>query len=139
MKKVYVGCALTHADEQFRSSVEDFKNSLREKGYEVLDFLWVMDKDPTPGQVYEWDIKNCVKNCDALVGICDHPSLGLGFEIGEAVRMNKQVILIAHEDTKITRLVRGAAEVEDNVSFHSYKHLEKDGLEITCNELAKVL
>ncbi len=135
--KLYVGCALTHAEEDFRQSVEKFKENLRKADYEVLDFLWVLDDDPTPKQVYEWDIKGCVKNCDVLVGICDHPSLGLGFEIGEAVRMGKRVILIAHNETKVSRLVVGAADVEPNVSFHRYEHLEKDGFRAVCAELEK--
>jgi hypothetical protein len=38
MKKIYVGCSLTHATQEYRDGIEEFKKRLGEK-YEVLKFL----------------------------------------------------------------------------------------------------
>lgn len=124
--KLYVGCALTHADEKFRSGVEKLKKNLRAEGYDVLDFLWVLDDDPTPKQVFDWDIGHCVKDCDAFIAICDYPSLGLGYETAEAVNRKKPVLALAHKDSKVTRLIRGAADVVKDFKFEVYGDIERD-------------
>jgi len=122
-KKVYVGCALTDASEEFKQSVEDLKQNLRAEGHEVFDFVGLTKG--TPEDVYRWDIGHCVKNCDAFIGICDFPSLGLGYEIAEAVNLKKPILTLAHQDSKVTRLIIGAAEAVPNFSFKRYKNLEE--------------
>jgi len=122
--KVYVGCSLTKASEEFKAGVEELKAALRAQGYEVFDFVGLVKG--TPKDVYEWDIKHCVGEADAVVGICDEPSIGLGYELCEATRLGKPVLAVAHEDNKITRLVHGAAEVEPNFTFAVYKNLVED-------------
>jgi hypothetical protein len=64
-----------------------------------------------------------VGDCDALIAICDHPSIGLGYEMNEAIRLKKPVLAIAQEDAGVTRLVLGAAEVEPNLRFERYASL----------------
>ncbi|HJP96833.1 MAG TPA: hypothetical protein VJ843_05700 [Candidatus Saccharimonadales bacterium] len=120
-KKLYVGCGLTHAPEEFRDSVDRFKDALRESGHTVLDFLGLVAG--TPGDVYRHDIKVNVASCDILVGICDEPSIGLGMEIGTAIGLGKQVLLAAQDECAITRIVPGAAEEELNVHFARYTDL----------------
>ncbi|HSX16494.1 MAG TPA: hypothetical protein VLH86_00125 [Patescibacteria group bacterium] len=122
--KLYVGCSLTKADEAFKDSVEQLKTALRVAGYEVFDFVGLVNG--TPKDVYEWDIQHCVATCDAFVGICDEPSIGLGYELCEATRLGKPVLAVAHADSKVTRLVHGAAEVEANVNFSTYEDLVRD-------------
>lgn len=119
--RLYVGCSLTQAPDTFRASVETFKNGLRESGHEVFDFVGLVNG--TSADVYNWDIGHCVKDCDALVAICDYPSIGLGWELGEATRLNKPVLALAHEQSSVTRLVLGAAAVEPNVYFERYAEL----------------
>jgi hypothetical protein len=68
-QKLYVGCSLSHASTVFKESVEDFKQNLRDEGYEVLDFVGLVVG--TPEDVYNWDIQYCVKQCDAFIAICD--------------------------------------------------------------------
>lgn len=119
--KVYVGCSLTLAPEAFKLTVEDFKKALRREGYEVFDFVGLVDG--TPADVYSWDIGHCVRDCDIFIAICDEPSIGLGWELGEAARLGKPVLAIVHADAKVTRLVIGAAEIEPNVRFERYQKL----------------
>jgi nucleoside 2-deoxyribosyltransferase len=93
----------------------------------------------TEAHVYNWDIGHCVRNCDAIIGICDYPSIGLGYELGEAVRLKKPVLAIAHEDSRVTRLILGAAEVEPNFRFERYKNINKDILKLVNHWLAASL
>ena len=119
--KIYVGCALTLASEEFRHSVEAFKGDLRAEGYEVFDFLGLVEG--TAADVYKWDIGHCVGDCDIFLAICDLPSIGLGYELCEAVRLGKKVLAVAHKDAKVTRQVLGAAEIEPNMRFERYDQL----------------
>lgn len=121
--KLYVGCALTDAPEDFKQSVEDFKGLLREAGYEVFDFVGLVAG--TVRDVYDWNIQHCVGECDAFIGICDFPSIGLGFETSQALTQEKPILLVAHNDTKVTRMVLGAAEAEPTLSFERYNTLEE--------------
>lgn len=120
--KLYVGCALTNAPEEFKQTVEDFKVSLREAGYEVFDFVGLVAG--TARDVYDWDIQHCVGECDAFIGICDFPAIGLGFETSRALTLGKPVLLVAHKDTKVTRLILGAAEAEPTLTFERYTTLK---------------
>jgi len=133
--QLYVGCSLTKASEKFKASVEQLKDAIRAEGHEVFDFVGLVNG--TPKDVYEWDIGHCVKNCDALIAICDEPSIGLGYEICEAVRLGKPVLAVAHEDTRVTRLVHGAADVEPNITFASYRELIADVPPLVDTLLAK--
>lgn len=119
--QLYVGCSLTLAPEAFKQEVENLKHALRSRGYEVFDFVGLVNG--TPKDVYGWDIGHCVRDCDIFIGICDEPSIGLGWELGEAVRLGKPVLAAAHVDATVTRLVLGAAETESNMRFERYKHL----------------
>lgn len=103
--KLYVGCSLTHAPEDFKSSISVLKNKLAER-FEILEFIGL--EKGTATDVYHWDVGNCVGSCDFFLAICDFPSLGLGYELGTAVeRLHKPVLAVAHTDTHITRLVVG--------------------------------
>jgi hypothetical protein len=119
--KLYVGCALTNAPEEFKEQVEQFKHALRAEGYEVFDFVGLVSG--TAADVYNWDIKHCVANCQALIAICDFPSIGLGYEMNEAIRLKKPVLALAHKESRVTRLIHGAAEAESNFHLERYETL----------------
>ncbi|EDK72336.1 hypothetical protein TM7_0539 [candidate division TM7 genomosp. GTL1] len=119
--RAYVGCSLTQAPKVFKANVEAFKADLRKNGYEVLDFVGL--EAGTALDVYRWDLEHCVGSCDVFIGICDLPSLGLGFEINQAIHLGKPTLLVAHEDAKVTRMVLGTAEAERYVSFERYSSL----------------
>lgn len=103
--KLYIGCSLTQAPEDFKQKVERAKDSLREK-YEILDFIGLVNG--TANDVYNWDIHTCVATCDVFVAIVDLPSIGLGYELGVAIeKLEKPTLILAHQDAKVTRLVLG--------------------------------
>ena len=119
-KKLYIGCSLTQAPETFKNNVSEFKDGLRQQ-YEVFDFVGLTGG--TEADVYNWDIGHCVRDCDGFVAICDYPSIGLGWELGEANKLDKPILAVAHERSSVTRLVLGAAAVEPNICFERYNDL----------------
>lgn len=78
----------------------------------------------SPADVFNWDIGHCVKDCDALIAICDYPSIGLGYELSEAARLKKPILALAHNDSRVTRLVHGASDVVPNFRFEHYDNLK---------------
>jgi len=117
MKKLYVGCSLTQAPKEFIAQVESLKEGLSEK-YEILDFIGL--KSGTARDVYDWDINKCIKECDLLLAIADYPAIGLGWELAKANELGKEIVVVAREDSKVTRLLIGAAEVHKNISIFRY-------------------
>lgn len=116
--KIYVGCAILHASDEFKESVYKLKDSLRED-YEILDFL---GEGTDPHDVYHNDIKKCVASCDLLLGICDYASLGLGYELASAVEAyNKPVLAVAHRNANVSHLIQGIDS--PLFSFERYNNL----------------
>lgn len=119
LPSIYVGCALTGAPEEFVKGVEDIKNSIRGTDrWEVLDFLGLTDGGN--GEVYQRDIEECVKSCDAFVAVADHPATGLGWELGIADERKIPTLVVAKVGARVTRLVLGAAEVKEHITFARY-------------------
>jgi len=107
MKKLrlYVGCSLTQAPEEFRKEVEELKRELGEY-FEVFDFVGLVNG--TPKDVYRWDIHRCVANCDLFVAICDYPAIGLGYEMAVAIeKFGKPTLLLVRKGVSVSRLVLG--------------------------------
>ena len=103
--KIYIGCSLTQAPEDFKVSIETIKNDLR-SDHEVMDFIGTIAG--TPADVYHWDIHECVTKCDAFIAICDLPAIGLGYELSVAVeKLHKPTLALAHKDAKVSRLLLG--------------------------------
>lgn len=121
MKKLYVGCSLTQAPEEFKTAVENLKNELR-KDFEILDFIGLTAGTPT--DVYKWDIHECVAKCDVFIAICDLPAIGLGYELAVAVEhLGKPTLALAQKDAKVTRLVLGIDK--PNYTLTRYKTMEE--------------
>src|SRR3989338_4474192 len=120
MLKLYIGCSLTHSPEDFKDLVLNLKEKLR-ADYEVFEFLGLTNGTPT--DVYNEDIGRCVARCDFFVAICDHPSLGLGYEMGTALeKYSKPTLGLAHETSNVSRLVLGINH--PMYTFKRYKTLE---------------
>ncbi|MFA5000204.1 MAG: hypothetical protein WC545_02500 [Patescibacteria group bacterium] len=114
---LYVGCALTHATEEFKKNVQALKEKLK-KVCKVLEFIGLVDG--TARDVYNHDINVCVHGCDLFVGICDQASIGLGYELATQVEDRKMPALgVAHINSKVTRLVLGIDK--PNFEFQTYE------------------
>ena len=132
--KVYVGCALTHASEDFKKQVEEFKQELRNV-CEVLCFLDI--GEATPNAVYQHDIHNCVMQSDLLVAITDQPSTGLGYEMATQTEARRKPLLaIAHEDSIVSDLILDTRQ--PGFRFIRYKNLHTDVIPVIQNILAEI-
>lgn len=121
MKKIYVGCALTQVREGFLEEVVAFKNELRKRGYEVLEFA---GPNGTPEEVVLNDA-GCVEKCDLFVAIATGPSTGLGYELAVAEFNKKPVIAVAKHGEKVSRLVQGLKIRNPKFSFVLYNSLSE--------------
>ncbi|MBP6060710.1 MAG: hypothetical protein KA515_01745 [Candidatus Pacebacteria bacterium] len=124
-KKLYIGCALTRLpkkeEKDFLKMLADLKIGLKDH-FEILEFKGVtgLAEDATPPEVYIWDINNCVKRADCMLAICDHPSLGLGYEIATAVeKQGIPVLALAHKDALVTKLIRGIDHKDFQFIYYS--------------------
>jgi hypothetical protein len=135
-KKLYVGCGLTLASEEFKSRVEDLKDRLS-KNWEIMQFLGLVDG--TAEDVYRKDIIENVGGCDAFLGVCDEPSIGLGWELCESTGLKKPTLAVAHMGSKVTRMVLGAPAFHSTMKFRRYEDMVEDVPEIVREEFAVVL
>ena len=86
--------------------------------------------------MYDYDIGNCVANCGMFVGVCDIPSIGLGWELCKAIELGKPTLGIAEQNARVTRLVLGAAVVEPNFSFERYDNMRIDTPKLVAAKFA---
>ena len=108
-KKLYIGCALTvipsDKKDAFWEMVKDTKKQLS-KSFEILEFKGLGDFPPK--EIYDFDIKECVMKADCMLAICDHPSIGLGYEMATAVeKLGIPVLAMAHKNAIVGRIIRG--------------------------------
>ena len=117
---LYVGCALTHATEEFKQNVQALKERLRGICH-VLEFVGLVDG--TSADVYHHDIDGGVRSCHLFVAICDQASIGLGYELaGQVEDRKKPTLAVAQIDAKVTRLVLGIDR--PNFEFKRYRDFD---------------
>lgn len=132
--KVYVGCSLRKAPEALITQVEKFKSSLNDlDDVEVLKFVGLGDYQDT--DVFSHDIYS-VESCDIFVAICDEPSTGLGIEIERAMSLRKPILLPAHQDAEVSKMISGYAKLQANMTYETYQELATDGLETVRDFIA---
>lgn len=140
--RVYVGCALTHAPQDFKDGIELFKKRLREiEWIEVLDFITPNStlQNPDPGHIYYNDIHECVGTAHVLVADICHASLGLGYELGTSAEKHKiPVLMYAPKNCRISQLPIGAAQRNDHVTFSRYQSSILDSFDEILDELKSI-
>jgi len=120
-KKIYVGCAINNLTPEqkavFFKEVNAVKAELN-KDFEVLEFIG--DAAAPAEKIYDWDINGCVYKADFMLAICDHPSLGLGYEMGTAIeKCGIPVLAVAHATSSVSRLIIGISGKD--FSFRRYE------------------
>lgn len=119
--KIYVGCALKFAPEEFRQEIELFKQVLKERiNCEILEFL--VDEKATDEDVYHNDISHCVASADVIIAELSYASTGLGYEIATAIELhNKPVIgLVSMDRPSPSRLI---TRIPKNFTLDIYMNL----------------
>lgn len=117
--KIYFGCSLTHAPDEYRQLMEQLVTKIKEK-YQILDFVGL--EKGTAADVFKHDA-DCVKNCDLFVAECSYPATGVGMEIGLALSIGKPTLILAQKEAKVTRQVLGIEH--EQFSLVRYNSLEE--------------
>ena len=97
-----------------RDKAEDYKKiaSLIEDYAEILDKHVVDPKLKATGEsinqeeIYERDIK-WIEKSDIFIAEVTNPSLGVGYEIGYAEKLNKKIICLCEETANISAMIGG--------------------------------
>jgi len=83
---------------------------LKELGCDVVTedyMLSATPEDPTPDpEVFERDM-SLLRTADALIADVTYPSLGVGYEICEAVHLGKPVMAFYRRGVRVSKLVLG--------------------------------
>ncbi|MHB1865419.1 MAG: hypothetical protein ACYCPS_04665 [Candidatus Saccharimonadales bacterium] len=132
-KKLYVGCSLTYAPKDFVDKIADLKEKLSED-WDIMHFLGVVAGNEV--DVYQNDIIDNVGNCDAFLGVVDESSTGLGWEASVACHLSKPSLLVAHLDTRVSRLILGAPHFNPTLTFRRYENMLRDVPRIVKEVLA---
>ncbi|XP_072032576.1 5-hydroxymethyl-dUMP N-hydrolase-like [Amphiura filiformis] len=88
--------------------------------------------DSEKGTMSEKDIHDrdvaWLTECDAVVAEVTQVSLGVGYEIGRAVAMNKKILCLyrPQPDKRLSAMIAGA--YDDSFSVHNYKEEEAAGI-----------
>jgi 2'-deoxynucleoside 5'-phosphate N-hydrolase len=77
----------------------------------------------TDYQRYERALQK-VKDADLIIGEQTKPSTGQGIEIGYAITLKKQLLVVAKQGSKVSGLIKGCPAVRDILYYNSVEDLE---------------
>ena len=109
--KIYFGGSIA-GGRQFLETYQKIVSYLKSAGHQVLtehvvrpDVLeW--EKKFTPEQIYSRDIQ-WLHQCDCVIAEVSNPSLGVGYEVCYALRINKPVLCLYQKGIFLTRMLTG--------------------------------
>ena len=114
-------------------------NELLEKYGTVLDKhvasknVFNMEKSNTEEEIYLRDIK-WIDECDLLIAEVSVPSIGVGYEIAYAEKLNKTIICLCDESIKASAMISG----NKNIELIMYKN-EKELLKLLEKRIKELL
>jgi nucleoside 2-deoxyribosyltransferase len=135
MKKIYLGCALHNASQEYRASIELLQDLI--ESFPEVELLKFKSKptelgDFTSKEIYEYD-REMVGSADMMIAEASNPSLGLGMETMIAIQREIPVYVIHQEDAAVSKMIRGTADVHDFVTLRTYKN--SDDLKTMMTEI----
>ncbi len=123
--KIYFGGSIA-GGRKYLEIYQKIVAYLKSEGHRVLtehvvqpDVLELETKF-TPKQIYTRDIE-WIKECDCLIAEVSNPSLGVGYEICYALRIDKPVLCLYRKGIFLTRMLLG--NTSDGLVVRKY---EKD-------------
>ena len=123
MKKIYFAGSIRGG----RDKAEDYKKivDILKKYAIILDEHVANPKLDSTGEkisnedIYKRDV-NWLNECDLLIAEVTNPSLGVGYEIGYAERINKKIICLHEEKVNLSGMISG----NPNLVLISYNKVE---------------
>jgi nucleoside 2-deoxyribosyltransferase len=109
--KIYFGGSIS-GGRKYLDTYQRIVSFLKSRGHQVLtdhvaqtDVLEI-EKSITPEQIYTRDIQ-WLNQCDCLIAEVSNPSLGVGYEICYALRINKPVLCLYHRSVFLSQMLMG--------------------------------
>lgn len=108
---IYFGGSIA-GGRQYLATYQQIVAYLKSRGHRVLTEHVVKpdviewEKDFTAEQIYTRDIQ-WLKECDCMIAEVSNPSLGVGYEICYALRINKPVLCLYRKGIFLTRMLTG--------------------------------
>jgi len=127
MKKILILGALLEESKLYEAMVEVCQNYADE----VSSPIDTAKFQGTDTERYERAFKK-VKEADFIIGEQSKPSTGQGMEIREAAVLNKPLLVVAKEGSKVSGLVKGCPVLKDIIYYKDLDDLKdklKDFLE----------
>ncbi len=142
MTKIYFAGAIS-AGRELQPTYQAMVDFIQEQGGEVLSAhvakAEVLSGESTlaDSQIFSRNLK-FITDCEGMVAEVTKPSLGVGFEISEALHRNKPVICFCQKGIFLTRMITGNPAV--NLSIHFYEHQQwqkplEDFLQLLRNKI----
>ncbi|UCH95308.1 MAG: nucleoside 2-deoxyribosyltransferase [Candidatus Aminicenantes bacterium] len=109
--KIYFGGSIT-GGRKYLETYQKIVSYLQSAGHQVLTEHVVkpdvleLERKFTPEQIYTRDIQ-WLHQCDCMIAEVSNPSLGVGYEICYALRINKPVLCLYRKGIFLTRLLIG--------------------------------
>lgn len=135
--KVYFSATLTD-DPETRKRYDYIINYIKEQGNEILQYgshritpqELINRSDTEIAEVYK-ELEKFIKNTDVYISDISEPSVGIGFEISQAVLQRKPVLVLNFEKSKFQPL----ATIEGLKSkYIKYKKYNLDNVKEVINE-----
>ena len=129
--KIYFSCSITGGrdDQQIYAHIVEY---LQNAGHEVLTahlaFPEVMKEEAVidPFEVYRRDMA-WVHESDALIAEVTTPSHGVGYEIAEAINLEKPVFCCHFEGRKVSKILSGNTSPVFSIKpYRSFSDLEPE-------------
>lgn len=109
--KIYFGGSIA-GGRKYAEIYQRIAAYLKSKGHQILTGHVVqpdvleLEKEFTPEQIYSRDIE-WLWACDCVIAEVTNPSLGVGYEICYALRIDKPVLCLYQEGIFLTRILLG--------------------------------
>ncbi len=110
MIKVYYACSIRGGRD--KSSNYELIASIINKYANILDKHVYDNKLTIDGEklkdeiIYQRDIA-MIKDCDILIAEVSNPSLGVGYEIGYAEKLNKKIVCLCESNINLSAMING--------------------------------
>lgn len=110
--------------ENYKAIVKQLKNM----GIEVLtvhvaeDEVLELEQGLTKQEIFQRDME-WLKKADFIIAEVSTPSLGVGYEISEALHLGKPVLCLCSESTKLSALING--NTSQNIRIRKYNDVRE--------------
>lgn len=137
MSKVYFACAIRGGGDT--SNYIAILDSIKQAGGDILSEIFVHDAiqfggSPLPEpQIYQRDI-TMIQEADVVIAEVTNPSLGVGYELGYAEKLDKPILCLFDETSgrSLSAMVKG--NPYNQITLYSSAQLPTDAITAFLND-----